>query len=163
MSRVHRRGVIAGPRGGGAKTYAQFQAQIATLATGGALAWSALAQTAGSYRVTAAAATGTMFASSWNDAYFFQSTAARVIQHALTSEAVFNDQVSNGWEIFVVVTNTTTGINFVGSNRNGYMSSSFNDGNPYARRTVTDLIRWDGSQAWRSNPSIGGAETLYTW
>lgn len=170
MSRVHRRGVIAGPKGGGGKTYAQFEAQIATLATSGEIGWDQVftggTTPAKAYRTTAAAQTGSMAGSTWGpsaSAGYARTSATqtcRAIQHALSSEAVFLDQIANGWEIFYRTTASSTQP-APAVTRNGFTSTTSATSSACAQ--ITELIRWDGTQAWISNPSTGSAETLYTW
>ena len=150
--------------GNGGRTYAEFQAKIAALATSGAASWSGVNIAAGAWTTTAAAVVGIMYDTPWNSSYEAASSRlARIVQHALPSQAVFDDQVTNGYQMFVRIQDATDKIDFVSVNRNGYTSLSFNDGSPYPARTCTELIRWDGAQAWTSNPSIGGSETPYTW
>ena len=166
MSRVHRRGVISGPKAGGGKTYAQFQAEIAAL-TGSTRGWTQsviFGTDAKPCRTTAAAQAGDMFGSSYGPSAsggFLRtsSVVCRVMQHALPSEAVFLDQIANGWEIFYRVAEVTTA-SVPAVTRNGYTSQSSASNNC---TQITELIRWDGTQAWISNPSTGSAETLYTW
>jgi len=155
-------GILAAGLGG--KTYAEFQARIATLATSGSASWAGVNIAAGAWTTAAAAVVGIMYDTPWNSSYEAASSRlARIVQHALPSQAAFDDQVANGYQMFVRIQDAADKINFVSVNRNGYASLSFNDGSPYPARTCTELIRWDGSQAWQSNPSIGGSETLYTW
>jgi len=98
------------------------------------------------------------------------STWARIIQHALPSEAVFNALTSSGHEIYVQHQAYT----FVyeedgpyGVVRNGYSSDTFYGqyGSAYASGRILDLIRFDAAtgKAWRSNPSSGSAETEYNF
>ena len=155
-------GILAA--GAGVSPYDAFVAYITAQATGGATVWATnQAPNAGAYITTASAALGgVMVATSWNGS--FRATAAapcRILQHALASEAIFNDQCAAERKIFYRLTAGASRANFVGVNRNGYASQSSSDGFTYGSRFCTELIRWDGERAWKSNPSIGGAETLF--
>lgn len=167
MSRLTRRvAVKARPAGGGAKTYADFQAHIATLATNGAKSWTSAVNAAGSFRTTVGAVLGALAGSSWS-AQFRRaadagstSTASltRVVQHGFPSEAVFNSQ--SGLEIFVRFEASSTGP-VTGLTRNGYTSYSSADG---ADRMICPmLLYWDGTQAQRMQPSLGLGPVPYTW
>ena len=147
----------------GEKTYAEFQAHISSL-TALTSAWTGNLVSTGPRRTTAAALTGAMAGSPWNHRATVSSVVARVIQHALPSLAVVNEQIAGGFEIYFQIVNLGNLIGFNEVTRNGYTSLqdySVSQGG----RSITDLIRWDdvAKKAWRSNPSIGGAETEYTW
>ena len=145
-------------------TYAQFQAHIATLADKGAIAWGNWTDNGvGGYRTTAAAATGAMAGSSWNSSYEYvaNSVVARIVQHGLPSQAVFDAQVAAGREIFLRVATTTPDAAVTGLARNGYTSTS--NGAAVLRGLCTELIYWDGTQAQRMVPSSGTGPTPYTW
>lgn len=153
--------------GASAKTEAEFNAHIATLATSGAVAWTTNAVlAAGHYRTTAAAVGGLMYASSWNDS-FAQDAASpcRIIQHACQDQDVFDTQVANGQQVFFRILVDTPKIVFTSVNRNGYASLSFNDGSDYVALYVQQMIRWDraASKAYTSDPGAGSVETEYTW
>lgn len=159
------RRVIAGGGGSLAKTYADFQVHIATLATGGVKPWSnPTTLSAGAFRTTAAAPASDMFGSSWLQWVSSFCPASRMIQHGLPSQVAFDDQVSGGRDIYyrLDANGVQTVFNSVG--RNGYTSLAAAGGGE-AAFIMTDLIRWDDAlkKAFRSNPSAGGAETEYTW
>lgn len=145
------------------KTYAEFQTQIATLATGGVASWTGtISANNGARRVTATTLSGGMSGSSWQARTNPAATVARLIQHGVPSQAVIDDQVANGREVyylssFIANTNVVTGIT-----RNGFTSQTEDllGDNGYI---VTDLIYWDGTQAQRMNPSAGTGPTVYTW
>jgi hypothetical protein len=168
-------GLALGLRSGGggaappaAKTYADFQAHIATLATDGAGSWSAdmalLTDANHAYRITAAAAVGSMYGTPWNSAFALNAgTLCRVIQHGLPSAAVFNEQTADGREIFVRTVPVSNRVlpDFV--SRNGYTTRN-TDGVTETRATqCTELIYWDGTQAQRMQPSLGLGPTPYDW
>lgn len=156
------RAALAGRRLG--KTYADFQAHIAALATGGVATWgNAVGSGPTSRRVTAAAATGAMYNTPWGDHVYTSDILARVIQHSLPSEAVFNAQVAAGREIFI---RTSAGPGLAAAfavSRNGYTSLAFNDGNTYNSTWVEEVIYWDGTQAQQMTPRTQGGPTPYIW
>lgn len=158
-------GILAS--GSTGKTYAEFEARMNAIAVDGGVAWDATTPwpSSGMFTTTAATATGGMLGSSWSARFRggggAEGAPARVVQHALLSESVFNDQVSFGRVIFLQINSPSAGPSFVGVNRNGYTSNS--SGSTTQPRQCIKIIRWDGSRAWESNPSIGGPETEYTW
>lgn len=148
------------------KTYAEFQAHIATLATGGSKDWAnnpALA--AGAYRTIAATSPGfaDMYGSVWNSYVYDNVPPSRLCQHGLPSQAIFNAQTAAGYQIFFRIVSFGDQALFTALNRNGYTSLGLTPDPSLASIKCTEIIRWDGSKAWKSNPSIGGAETEYTW
>ena len=168
MSRLTRRvAVKARPAGGGAKTYAEFQAHIATLATNGAKSWTSAVNTNGSFMTTVGAASGGLAGSPWS-AQFRRGTDAgatsaasltRVVQHGFPSEAVFNSQ--SGQDIFVRIDYSSTGP-VTGLTRNGYASYSSATG---ADRMICSMLLYyvAGEGAFAMNPYGGSGPTPYTW
>lgn len=152
-------------RGGGpaGKTYAEFQAHIAGLATSGSKNWNAFSTNWGAWRVTAGAPVGSMVGSSWNSSFSGQdggSTPCRVVQHGLPSQAEFNAQIAAGRMIFLRVV-AGDDVGYPSVTRNGYTSSS---GGPDAfADKCSELIYWDGAQAQRMQPALGLGPSPYTW
>lgn len=149
----------------GGKTYAQFQAHIATLAPT-SVAWSGSSVNA-ARRTTAAAATGVMQGSSWglSETGFLTGAASqisRVVQHGLPSQAVFDAQVASGREIYLLMVDDGTTTSYGAVNRNGYTSAVFS-GAATPCSICTDLIYWDGTQAQRMNPKLGTGPTPYVF
>lgn len=169
MSRVHRVGVLAGPRASVAKTYAEFVTHITALATSGSIAWNASTSMEGApkaYRTTAAAATGVMVGSSWltnfRSAGANLTAPARIIQHALPDDGTtFAAQVAAGRQIFFVVENGTVGASFLSVTRNGFTSDPL--ASTTGRVRCRQIIWWDGTQAWQADPYVGASPTSYTW
>lgn len=158
MSRVHRRGVIAGPKG---QTYADFVAHITALATSGAYPWTNGAL-AGRYRSTASAVEQEMLGTSWMSHFYgANSQVSRVVQHGMPSQDAFNAQVSAGREIYYENVSAGGQSVFYGLDRNGYVSNSYSG--VLAALYCIDLIYWDGTQAVRMNPRLGTGPTPYTW
>lgn len=153
--------------------YPLFLAKITTLSTGGLVSWPANAPTfaSGLFRVQPAAGTGTMTGTSWNAFFLGGASWSRIVQHALPSSAAFNGLAATGHQVFLQVTSgnfTFESDGPYGVNRNGYTSLTFasgEDGQLYPAGRVVDLIRFDAEtgKAWRSNPSIGSAETEYNF
>lgn len=146
------------------KTYDDFVAHITALAAGGIRGWATNSATsADAYRTTAAAASGTMYGTSWVSYLFFQFAPCRLIQHGLPSATVFNDQVANGRQVFFRIVDATPQYVFSSLARNGYTSQFLDAGEPSPTVTCTEIIYWDGTQAWRMNPSSGTGPTSYDW
>lgn len=166
MSRLARRAVIATKGGGGGKTYAEFQAHIATLAVNGSVAGSYVYNdlpegTARRFVVTGLAASGYMFGSPWIAA-FAAGALSRVIQHGLPDEATFTDQVSNSREVYVSLTASADYPAFSGLSRNGFSSAGRGAGLDEAC-SCNSLIYWTPAGVFQMNPSTGTGPTPYTW
>ena len=146
----------------GGASYAAFQAHITALATNGVAGW-ASGVAAGSFRTTAAAATGTMFNTTWGNRVYTGDTIARRVQHGLPSEAVFNDQVANGRMMFVRFSDGGDLFAAASINRNGYTSSAYDDGLGYPSVWMEEIIYWDGTSAWRITPRTAGSPTPYVF
>lgn len=142
-----------------AKTYAEYQTQIAALATGGAVLWDSTGNN-GNIRTTAAAATGAMDGSPWLAFCTSISALARIVQHAAPSQAAFDALVAGGFEVYLELTSPGSGA-VVALNRNGYLSLANASSTP--RRSCANFIYWDGAQAQQMNPLAGTGPTPYTW
>lgn len=172
MSRLTRRGVLSGPKSAG-KTYAQFQAHIATLPSLGFKAWgsasyglSGAVGTAGSYIVRGFIGNeGVMAGTSWFDgsligAFTDASTnTGPTVIHGLPSLAEATNQKTNSYEVYVTVEVIATASR-AGLTRNGFTSTSTGF---TADRKITKILYWDGTQAMQMNPSTGTGPTPYTW
>lgn len=147
-----------------AKTYADFQAHIATLATNG-VAGTKVAT--GSYRKTVVASAGDMYGSPWVSNFLIPDAAApgleadvlRVLLHGFPSAAAYGVSVTGGFECFFNVLPNGNG-DFSSLVRNGY--TSLPDGGPLNRGRCSNLIYWDGTQAQQMNPFSGSGPTPYT-
>lgn len=167
MSRMARRAVIA-TKGAGGPTYDEFVTHITGLATGGSIAWGGQAGAAGSYRTTAAAATGSMYGTSWSGSFYLVdvggTTTCRLIQHGLPSLSEFEAQVAAGRQMFFGLSITSDGP-LVATDRNGYLS--LGSAGSFSRGVCTQLLFWSGSDtggsAFSMNPSTGTGPTPYTW
>jgi len=146
----------------GAKTYAQFQAQIDTLATNGSVGFNS-GIVAGKFRTTAIAVSGTMQGSSWVPPIRASvSAVSRAIQHGMPSQAAFDAVVAAGYEsYFETFDDGSSGPDFFSENRNGYTSIGTTATATSLR--MSDLIYWDGTQAQRMNPNANTGPTPYTW
>lgn len=171
MSRVHRRGVIAGPKGGGTtKTYAEFQAYVDSEATSGDRSWTT-SLPSGDWRWTAAAATGTLSGSPWGPSSAegflsgLASRVARIVQHSLPSEAIFNEQVSSARVGFIrSVSSGSLPVSLPAVNRNGFTSSAASDAGGLATMLITRLDYFDPVLGpMTMNPSTGTGPTPLTW
>lgn len=143
------------------KTYAEFEAHITALATGGAAAWLGQSASTGNLLVTATNESldgFDMYGSPWMASYRSISIVARAIQHAMPDEAEFNRQRSSGLSMLITVSNAGTG-SVVPLSRNGYTSLSSGIA---AIRRVTEVLAWiDGPV--RINPFAGTGPTPYDW
>lgn len=151
--------------GGGppAKTEADFNAHIATLATSGASVWTNNAP-AGRWVTTVGTTSGSMYGSSWLDIYYVASPNCRAIQHAMPSPMVFN-ALAAGQQIYFRTAASSPVLVWTGKDRNGYASLSEDDGIEDASLLMSEYIRWDRAlkKAFRGNPASGAVETEYTW
>lgn len=168
MSRVHRRGVIAGPRAAGAKTYAEFVAHITGLATGGSLAFNGDAPSGGSslaYTVDADSTSsgGVMTGSPWLSTYRRAGTRTvrRIVQHSLPSEAEFDNQRTNSLKLLIRLEDTAGATSLPALARNGYTSTSYSGGStPTAG--VSEVLYWS-TQPMKMQPSLGLGPAPYDW
>lgn len=155
--------LMGAPQG---KTYDDFVAHITALATNGSTSWTNNVQLSpGGYRSTAAPFAGfsQMRGSIWMNYALSGVPPSRLAQHGLPSEAIYNAQAAAGYQIFFRLTSAGNQYSYYSLTRNGYTSEVYYDDPPLPAVYCTELIRWDGMKAWKSNPSIGGAETEYTW
>ncbi|WP_313007489.1 hypothetical protein [Brevundimonas vesicularis] len=149
-----------------AKTYAEFQAHIATL-TGSTRAWQTNASIApGAFRTTAnnaSLSSAAMGGTSWASNYTNGSAPARLLQHGFKDQPTWQAQRDAGLEIYVEITSIGSGV-ATGLSRNGYTSLDDFSGTA-ALRQLKKIIRWDSTlnKAFQSDPSVGGDETEYTW
>lgn len=166
MSRVHRRGVVAGAGRAGGKTYAEFVAHITVLATSGTVSWSGQVSSSSTSSVvmtTCATATGTMTGGPWGD-WFRRgsSVTCRVVQHCLPSEAEFNAQVASGLAVLLRISGDQTASDgFLSINRNGYTSVA--NAATTQGKIVTELIYWDGTRAQLMRPISASGPIPYDW
>lgn len=154
-------GVLAAA-GNVGKTYAQFQAHIATLATRGVRGWTDATNNlnTGKYRTTAAALSGAMYGSSWQAHFTRDSPVSRAIQHGLDSQSSIEAQVAAGREIFFEVENFTDS-NFLAKTRNGYTSLGYAPSFDACR--ITRVLIWTPEGVIEMNPFAGTGPTPYTW
>lgn len=150
------------------KTYPQFQAALAARATGATLAWSATPAN-GVYTVTTAAAAGFMTGTSWgpsssNGFRKNSSTVSRAVQHGFVAQAAFDACVAAGYDVGIRLVEFGTYSSHIATDRNGYLSGGYNPGGDFQTSVrMTELIYWDGIQAWTVDPSNGTGSTLWTF
>ena len=170
MSRVHRRGVIAGPRGGGAaKTYAEFVAHVTSLATGGSIDWYDAVPAVGSYIATGKntnpgfiSLTGTSWGPlSANGFARSISSISGIFIHGFPDRTAYDAQETGGLVVFGTFTSVGTSANVLGATRNGLTSSGGTGTNP--RFFCTNILYWNGTVAKQMNPSTGSGPSDYTW
>lgn len=152
--------------GGGANDLeAAWVAHVTALAVNGAATWSGSATPNGALRtVPTAAPSGNMWGSPWGT-YYMTSFApvSRVIQHALPSEAVLNAQIAAGRPIFFRALDWGSEPGWFNSvARNGYTSLNWN-AEPYAAGYLTEVLYFDGAEAWRMQPFGTLGPIPYAW
>lgn len=82
---------------------------------------------------------------------------ARMLQHGLPSEAEFNNQVSNGLEVFWRTTYSGATYLLQGLNRNGFVSGS----EYYEAFHLEELVFWNGAQPMQMLPRSFQGPTPY--
>lgn len=161
-----RRQVVGSPASA-AKTYAEFQAHITTLAVDGVGVWTGLMATGTASRArktTAAALSGNMEGSTWGPSApgvgRSNAVLCRALQHAFPDQPTFQDQITNGLDIFYR-TQEVTASALPSVNRNGYTSTA----SAVATLTaiIVEYIAWIGGMPMRGDPVAGTAPTPYTW
>lgn len=161
MSRLTRRAMLA-PKVAAGKTYVEYQAHIATLATDGSTPWSSNSGKAGGkWRSTPEAlGTANLWGSSWMAHFAYDSSTARMVQHGVATQPVFDAIQAGGFGVYFEIVDIGVQTTFAALNRNGFLSAAYTE---YSARRCVDLICWDGTQAWRMNPFAGTGPTPYTW
>ena len=157
-----RASAIIGRAGGAARTYAEFQAHVAALATDGVLSDGIISNNSpnrkNSYSFPSAPQSSIGQGSSWNSFFGF-SYIAIVLAHGLPSEAEYLAQIANNRTLFIETTGGL-GVGVTGTTRNGFTTSSSGSA---TRARVDQIIYWDGTQAQRMTPFNGGGPTPYSW
>lgn len=158
---------LINPFGFGAaeKTETDFNAHIATLPSNGAKTWSANSTlSAGNFTTTTATNGGGMYDTVWNSTIDLSASACRIIQHALPVGLAWLN-LGLGQVIYYRLESGAPKVVFDAVSRNGFTSSAYDDGKAYPTVRCTFYIRWDRvlNKAFWGNPSIGAAETEYTW
>lgn len=87
----------------------------------------------------------------------------RIIQHGVTSEAVFNTQIAEARTIFFRIAIPGNAASYTGINRNGYLSQSFSSGTSYPYVTCTEILAWIDGAPMRMQPDLGLGPTPYNW
>lgn len=158
----------AGGGGPAAKTYADFRAHIATLATAGAINWTdGLSLADGSlqkYRTTSGAFSGDLYGSpeqarcACSGGAIFSSV-ARIVQHSLPDGDLSG--ATAGREVyFEVAREISANPALTGKTINGYSSLSTGAG-VVGSGFVTRIIWWNGTGAMTRDPSAGTGPTPY--
>ncbi|MGX1587367.1 hypothetical protein [Brevundimonas diminuta] len=150
--------LMGAPQG---KTYAEFLAHITARATSGTLPWSASAYVSGKFLVAPAARANSMLGTPWMD--YFNGITSRVVQHALPSPESLDEQIAGGLKVYVEVLAIAPKVDFRSLNRNGFLSSAYNDGEAYAASEIVELLAWVGGAPVRMQPNLGLGPTPYTW
>lgn len=160
---------VVGPIVAAAKTYAEFQAHIATL-TATTRAVNSTSNMVGQFRVTLGSPSGGLIGSSWGPgspggfAQGASSALGRIIQHAMPSEAVFNALVASTSEVCMTIITVSTPAGALNAvTRNGYPSTSYAGGAGTAN-AVSELLLFDPTDGpVRMVPNAGTGPTPYTW
>lgn len=103
---------------------------------------------------------GTMWGTPYLSWYTHDSTWAKIIRHAVSSEAVFNYILTNKQFVLVKQGPYTNRPSYLGINRNGYSSVSYSTFNG---RQCIDMIYFDVTLGvvMRWNPSVGGTPVIF--
>lgn len=151
--------LMGAPQG---KTYAQWQAEAARLAENGTLPWATNSgKGTGKYRATPGAlGAANLWGSSWMTHFTYDSSVARMVQHGVANQAMFDAIQAGGFEVYFEIVDIGVQPIFTSLNRNGFPSSAYTD---YQAMRCIDLIVWDGAQAWRMNPFAGTGPAPYDW
>lgn len=145
-------------------TYEQYQAHIAQRATNGVRAWFANLAVAGSYTSTAGAVQPSwyMYGSPWAGRIFggagISGITARMLQHGLPSEAEFNNQIANGFDIFWRTTLFATNRALQSYTRNGFQSGA----GTYDAFYLEEIVFWDGEKPMQMLPRLGQGPVSYS-
>lgn len=165
MLGAYRFGNVAAMGGAGSKTEAQWVTQAAVL-TANSIGFANFLGT-GTCRLVASTPTGDMAGTTWNSAMGCDSTSSRfgrAIQHAFPTQTQFDDNVTNGRTIVIIVAGTgVQTATFASSSRNGY--TSLTDATDQTGYKITNIKWWDAAlgKVQQCNPSIAGATTDYVW
>lgn len=151
-----------------AKTEAEFNAHIATLATDGAVSWTGEISlpdtTTRRYRTTSAAFSGSLFGSPYGSYYGASAggfnTVARIVQHCLPDGDLSGATASR--QIYFETTRSPSNMAGVSRTINGFTSSPL-AGGAAGSATVTRVIWWDGDKAMTRDPFAMSAATQYVW
>lgn len=102
---------------------------------------------------------GVMGGSSWMTQFEDVGTnASRALQHAFPTRAALEAVVAAEYKILVVT--ETRSIIFQGAvTRNDFTST----GRGGCNRVITEVVYWDGAQAWKFNPLAGTAPEPFDW
>lgn len=145
-----------------AKTYADFVTQVTTIATAGAVSFSAAGTVfaAGVYRSTAVSATKTLFGSPWQNVSGGGSNLAGLFTHGLESLAVYDALISAGTVVCITSASPSSGT-LSAINRNGLLSTS-GSGSTF---TTPQILIWHPVllKPVSYNPNAGTGPTDYTW
>jgi hypothetical protein len=153
---------VYGPSAPAAKTYADFVEHITGLATQGEATFGESSALHGAYITTATSAFPSMVGSSWNS-YFEggDSNVSAIIRHGMPTPQAIDAQISSGRRLYFRINFGGGEVPYTGLSRNNY-SSTDGPATP-AASTCTQIIYWDGTQAWQMYPSLGLGPTPYTW
>lgn len=143
------------------KTYADFLAYITSDAgitqANGAQAYPSpntiLVSNIGDY--------GTMWGSSWAHRFTDDSTLSRIIQHALPSLEIFQDQIANSRKVILILESYGS-VNCASRNRNGYLSEAYTT---YTCNVCTKITYWNNllGKAFYLNPYASGTATEFIY
>ncbi len=152
------------------RTYEDWVAHVITRTTGGAKTWpnDTFGSGQGLFRTTAdngSLSSSGMDSTPWGaggGVFSRTSRIARIVQHALPSEAEFNAQRAAGRVILLQIVTESGAIFGNAYARNGYTSGDYFD-EPYGKN-CTLAAWWDGATGipMMSNPAASGAPSPYT-
>lgn len=160
------------PAASSSRTYAQFVANVTAKTPNVEAGWQQVFNNAGLIRVYAnnnTLTTERMDGSPWTTVDVYNagtSHTCRVMQHALPSEAVFNQQRANSAVMLVDIYWPIQVAAMGGLSRNGYTSQNLLPAEEdYNASRMTLCAYWDFAQgaAFQMNPSAGTGPVPYVW
>lgn len=143
------------------KTYAEWVAHATTLAAA-TVSWTG-GVSGGNFNTTAAPVTSeVMTGTPWGNRFRGPTSAvARMIQHALPSEAEFLAQVADARVIYFKTSSLAVGPSYVSLSRNGYTSLA--NGATGGPMICTDVKFWTPSGVFSMNPNLSLGPFPYDW
>lgn len=147
------------------RTYEEWLSHITARATGGAISWTGLVNIDPGLFTTQSAAPGPSYmnGSPWLSKFAGGGAVtrgcARVVQHGLPSQAVFDAQIASARVLFLSISAATASPP-VALNRNGYLSIGDEFSNT-ANRLCTEVSYWHDGAPWTTNPNAGSGPIPY--
>lgn len=85
----------------------------------------------------------------------------RVVQHGLSDETSFNDQIAESRKILIRTDGATAPSGYASKTRNGYTSLA--NATTAGARICTEILAWINGQPMRMQPYLGLGPEPYDW